>query len=120
MSTRRPMGALEDNVMEYLWLVGAPASPAEVHAAVAPELAYTTVTTVLTRLWEKGRLERERQGRAFVYAPVRSEADHRADLMRTSLSDAADRGAVLSSFVDALDSTDLDVLRSLLDDEDSR
>lgn len=120
MSTRRPMGALEDNVMEYLWLVGAPASPAEVHAAVAPELAYTTITTVLTRLWEKGRLERERLGRGFAYAPVRSEAEHRADAMRTSLGDAADRGAVLSSFVEALDSTDLDVLRRLLDDEGSR
>ena len=120
MSARRPMGSLEDNVMEYLWLVGTPASPAEVHAAVAPELAYTTVTTVLTRLFEKGRLERERQGRALMYAPVHSEADHRADVMHTSLGDAADRGAVLSSFVDALDSTDLEVLRGLLDDEDSR
>ena len=118
MSTRRPMGALEDHVMDYLWLVGAPASPAEVHAAVAPELAYTTVTTVLTRLWDKGRLERERRGRAFAYAPVRSEAEHRADAMRVNLSDAADRGAVLSSFVDALDPADLDVLRGLIGEGD--
>ena len=112
------MGALEDHVMDYLWLVGGPATPAEVHAAVAPELAYTTVTTVLTRLWDKGRLERERRGRAFVYAPVRSEAEHRADAMRVSLGDAADRGAVLSSFVDSLDPADLDVLRGLIGDGD--
>lgn len=114
MSTRRPMGALEDHVMDYLWLVGAPASPSEVHAAVAPELAYTTMTTVLTRLSGKGRLERERRGRSFVYAPVRSEAEHRADVIRVNLGDAVDRGAVLSSFVDALDPTDLDVLRGLI------
>lgn len=114
MSTRRPMGALEEDVMEYLWLVGAPSSPSDVHAAVAPELAYTTVTTVLTRLWDKGRLERERRGRFYVYAPVRSEAEHRANAMRVSLGDAADRGAVLSSFVDALDPADLDVLRGLI------
>ena len=119
MSTRRPMGALEENVMEYLWLVGVPASPAEVHSVVAPELAYTTMTTVLTRLWEKGRLDRERQGRAFVYSPVRSEAEHRAEAMRVSLGDAADRGAVLSSFVDTLDPADLDVLRGLLDSEET-
>ena len=118
MSTRRPMGALEENVMEYLWLVGAPASPAEVHAAVAPELAYTTMTTVLTRLWEKSRLERKRRGRSFVYTPVRSEAEHRAEAMRLSLGDAADRGAVLSSFVDALDPADLDVLRELIGEGD--
>ena len=56
MSSRRPMGALEDHVMEYLWAVDAPATPREVHQAVAPELAYTTVTTVLTRLAAKGRV----------------------------------------------------------------
>ncbi len=120
MSSRRPMGALEESVMEYLWLVGVPVTPGDVHAAVAPELAYTTLTTVLTRLWEKGRLIRERQGRSFVYAPVASEAEHRAESMRVSLGDAADRGAVLSSFVDALDADDLDVLRRLLDGDDPK
>ena len=114
---RRPMGALEEHVMDYLWAVGVPASPSEVHKAIAPELAYTTVTTVLTRLSDKGRLERVRCGRHFVYSPVRSEAEHRAAEMRTSLSDAADRGAVLSSFIDALDADDLDMLRNLVDEE---
>jgi len=112
------MGALEDDVMDYLWLVGAPASPSEVHAAVAPELAYTTMTTTLTRLSDKGRLERAPRGRSFVYTPVRSEAEHRADVIRVNLADAADRGAVLSSFVDALDPADLDVLRALIGEGD--
>lgn len=30
-------------------------------------LAYTTVMTVMTRLWEKGFLMRRRQGKAYVY-----------------------------------------------------
>ena len=34
------------------------AAAPEVHQAVAPDLAYTTVTTVLSRLWAKGRVER--------------------------------------------------------------
>lgn len=114
MSRRRPMGALEEHVMDYLWTVGVPASPGDVQKAVAPELAYTTVTTVLTRLAEKGRLERAPRGRSFVYSPVRSEADHRADAMRTTLGHAADRAAVLSSFVDTLDADDLDMLRHLV------
>lgn len=116
-STRRPMGALEEHVMDYLWAVDAPAAPAEVHQAVAPELAYTTVTTVLTRLWDKGRVERSRKGRAYVYAPVRTEAEHRADAMTTTLGAAANRPAVLGNFVEALDAQDLAVLRSLLDEE---
>jgi predicted transcriptional regulator len=118
MSARRPGGALEDDVMEYLWALGAPASPRAVQSAVAPELAYTTLTTVLTRLWEKGRLDRDRRGRSFLYKPVRSEAEHRAAAMRNSLGHAADRGAVLSSFVDALDADDLDVLRNLVGEGD--
>ena len=93
---RRPMGALEDHVMEYLWALDAPASAAEVHQAVAPELAYTTMTTVLTRLVDKGRLQRARAGRSFVYVPLSSEADHRASSMTDTLGAAGDRAAVLS------------------------
>ena len=37
-STRRPMGALEDHVMAYLWAVEEAAAP-EVQQAVAPDLA---------------------------------------------------------------------------------
>ena len=117
MKSRRPMGALEDQVMDYLWAVGDAASPNGVHKAVAPELAYTTVTTVLTRLWEKGRVERGRQGRSYVYSPVRSEAEHRADAMTTSLGAAGDRVAVLSNFVGALSDKDLAVLRDLLGED---
>lgn len=115
-SNRRPMGALEDNAMQYLWAVGV-ATPAEVHQAIAPELAYTTVTTVLARLLEKERIERTRRGRSFAYSPLQSEAEHRAGAMSTTLGAAADRSAVLSNFVDALDPADLVVLRELLDED---
>ena len=112
-STRRPMGALEDDVMAYLWAVEEATAP-EVHQAVGADLAYTTVTTVLSRLWEKGRVERSRPGRSYLYSPVRSEAEHRADAMNSTLGAAEDRGAVLSSFVDALSAKDVAVLRDLL------
>ena len=114
MNERRAIGALEDEIMSYLWVVDSPSTPAEVHASVAPELAYTTIMTVLTRLWQKGLLDRERTGRAFAYRPTRSEADHRAEEMQATLADAANRDAVLSSFVDALDTNDLSVLKKLL------
>jgi len=119
VTTRRPIGALEDEVMEYLWATEGPATPAEVHQAVAPDLAYTTVMTVLTRLWTKELLTREAKGRAFAYSPVRSEAQHRAELMQTALDDSADREAVLSSFVASLSRADVKRLRSLLKGESS-
>lgn len=108
------MGALEDEVIAYLWTIGAPAAATAVHAAVAPELAYTTVTTVLTRLWEKGRVDRTPAGRSYLYATVATEAEHRARAMSTTLEAAGDRSDVLSRFVEALDSEDLAVLRDLL------
>lgn len=114
MASRRPMGALEDEVMEYLWSVVEPATPAEVHEIVAPELAYTTVMTVLSRLYDKGRLDRERRGRAYAYRTVASKAEHRAEEMSASLTDAGDRAAVLSRFVDSLDNDDAKILRDLL------
>lgn len=100
--------------MDYLWMIDDPATPSEVHEAVAPELAYTTVMTVLSRLYDKGRLERDRQGRAYAYQAVRSEAEHRADEMASSLVDAGDRAAVLSQFVASLDADDAKTLRKLL------
>ena len=114
MSVKRPMGSLEQEVMVYLWTTDGPVKPAEVHQAVAPELAYTTVMTILSRLFEKGRLTRGRRGRAYTYEPVRTEAEHRAQTMQITLSDAEDRAAVLSQFVESLDAQDTKVLRGLL------
>lgn len=37
--------------------------------------AYTTIMTVMSRLHEKGVLERERRGRQYVYRPSASEAE---------------------------------------------
>jgi predicted transcriptional regulator len=42
----------------------------------ADTLAYTTVVTILTRLFEKNALSRERDGRAYRYAPVADEAGY--------------------------------------------
>lgn len=114
MSNRRPTGQLEAAVLEFLWAVGEPSTPGDVHEAVAPDLAYTTVMTVLTRLHAKGALERVRHGRAFAYWPSQAEANHRADRMRDQLDAAGDRHAVLSSFVDALTSAEAEELRRIL------
>lgn len=119
MTTRRPMGALEDEIMAYLWVTTAPATTAEVHQAIAPDLAYTTVMTVLTRLWGKELLTREPKGRGFAYTPVRTEAAHRAEQMQTTLEGSGDRDAVLSSFVASLNRKDAKRLRRLLSGDDS-
>ena len=47
------------------------------------DLAYTTVMTVLDRLEKRGRVERRKQGRSFVYVPKVS----RETLRRVALHD---------------------------------
>lgn len=116
MNERRAIGELEDQIMAYVWVTGSPATPSEVHQAVAPELAYTTVMTVLSRLWKKGMLSRQRQGRAFAYEASLPEATHRATQMHSTLHEALDSKAVLSSFVESLTSAEAAQLRKILRD----
>ena len=53
----------------------------EIVAATRP-LAYTTIMTVLDRLVRKGRLERRKAGRAFVYIPQSSRDAMRRTAIR--------------------------------------
>src|SRR5260221_2851231 len=80
---RRGAGELEAAVLSVLWQAGRALSPGEVQQALtgqagAPELSYSTVGTILSRLHAKKALGRRRDGRAFPYAPVADEAERAA------------------------------------------
>lgn len=119
VNERRPMGSLEASVMDRLWRADAPMTPAAVQAELGDDLAYTTVMTILTRLWKKDLVVRQRVGRAFEYAPAITEADFLSDKMRTELARTKDRQAVLSRFVDKLSAKDARALRDVLRDMDA-
>lgn len=91
-------------------------TPSEVRELLAPDhsLAYTTVMTVLGRLWKKDLLEREPRGRAYAYAPVQTREVHAAVRMEEILEAAGDRAVALTRFVDELSNSDRKRLRSLL------
>lgn len=118
---RRESGALESEVLSALWAAAGPVTAAQVHEALgAPDLAYKTVLTVVSRLFDKGQLQREKVGRAYVYRPVRARAEHAAGLMTAVLAGDIDRIAVLQGFVDALDADDEAALRAVLDHRGGR
>lgn len=110
------MGALEAEVMSCLWTSGEAMTPGEVVAAMDDPPAYTTVMTILTRLWAKGLVDREPRGRAFAYRPLRNEAEHAALRMRASLEAASNREEALSHFVGALSKREERALRKILGD----
>ena len=120
MSDRRPTGALEREVLAQLWTMPDGGTPAEVLAAMDTDLAYTTVMTILTRLWQKGMVSRRRRGRAYVYTTKISEAELAADRMRATLDAASDPRAALSHFVGSLSSRETRALRALLEEATPR
>ncbi|MGB7538753.1 MAG: BlaI/MecI/CopY family transcriptional regulator, partial [Anaerolineales bacterium] len=75
------------DVMSVIWEMGR-ASVQDVKDALAPgrTLAYTTVMTVMSRLAEKGVLEREKEGRAYYYRPVASQEKVAGSLLRSMVN----------------------------------
>ncbi len=114
-SSRRPMGSLESEVLSALWRAGEAQTPGQVQEAIDADLAYTTVMTILARLWTKGLAERVKQGRAYAYSPAMSEADLAASRMRDQLSKSSDRMATISRFVNSLDPAEAKQLRKILE-----
>ncbi|GAB1692631.1 BlaI/MecI/CopY family transcriptional regulator [Krasilnikovia sp. M28-CT-15] len=111
---RRAPGSLEAQVMGVLWATDGPLTAAAVREALGGELAHNTVQTILTRLYEKKAVHRERAGRGHAYWPVQDGATTAAARMREALADRGDRVAVLRQFAASLDAEDADVLRELL------
>lgn len=109
------MGALESAVLDQVWRVPQGLTPREVLDRVDEGLAYTTVMTILNRLWKKGYLDRSKDGRAYRYKALRTESEVIADRMASALQVAADRHASLAQFVQGLDAEDELMLRSLLE-----
>ncbi len=115
---RRPSGELEAEVLATLWAAGRPLVPAEVHAELGGDLAYTTITTILHRMHRKGLVTRQPAGRGNAYSPAQDEASHTAQAMHALLRDGRDHAAVLARFVTGLSPDDERVLHHLLRDAD--
>jgi predicted transcriptional regulator len=116
--SRRPAGGLEAEVLAALWAAERPLTPGDVQSELGSGLAYTTVMTTLSRLHEKGAVERRRAGRAFRYTPVMDQADIAAARMRAMLESGDDRSAVLSRFVGSLSPEDELLVAEMLREAD--
>jgi predicted transcriptional regulator len=113
---RRPAGSLEQEVLAALAAADRPMTPAEVLEDLGRDLAYTTVLTTLTRLYDKGALTRQRQGRAYAYTLAADTATLTARRMRRLLASDTDRATVLSRFVAELSPAEEQLLEQLLRD----
>lgn len=109
------LGPLERKIMEFIWEQEVDVSVRDVLGAPgARGLAYTTVMTVLDRLWRKGFLRRRRVARTYMYRAKRTREQHVASLVGQVISESQDRHSVLLGFVRSVGPEDIDELRRVI------
>ena len=114
-------GPLEIKVLESLWHRGTAACVRDIQPHF-PGVAYTTLMTTLDRLYRKGTLTREKNGRAFYYSPKASQQQLISQLAGSTFAtllpgDAASVRPIMSMFVDTVGDRDealLDELEELV------
>jgi predicted transcriptional regulator len=114
---RKILGDLETDVMEAIWARGR-ATVHDVHQrldAADRELAYTTVMTVMSRLADKGLLEKRKEGAAYLYIPALSKEEFTRRTVGTVLSELLDdfTAPAMSQFVDLVGDQDEAVIEAL-------
>jgi predicted transcriptional regulator len=70
----------ELDIMAVIWELGS-ATVRQVQERLEPDLAYTTVLTVIRNLEEKGYLRHEQEGRAHRYFPLVEQEEARASVL---------------------------------------
>jgi predicted transcriptional regulator len=104
--------------MELLWTEGQATVRAIAEKLVDGDPpAYTTVMTVMSRLAEKGMLERRLEGRAYVYRPTKSKEQFMAEKAQTVVREVLrDFGDVaVAHFLREMERIDPDRLRRLVE-----
>ncbi len=110
------LGPLERAIMDHIWAhLDADVAVRDVlDSSAGKGLAYTTVMTVLDRLWRKGYLSRRRNGRAYLYSAKRTRDEHVEALVTEVLAGAGDRASALLSFVRSVDDDEINSLRKAI------
>ncbi len=95
---------------------------ADVHRVLEADrdIAYTTVMTTVSRLFDKGLLERKKDGRRYVYTPTMTRDEFAEAMARDVMLSLPRQGrvAAMALLVDAIgdgEGTELDRLQELIE-----
>ncbi|HEY9668690.1 MAG TPA: BlaI/MecI/CopY family transcriptional regulator [Coleofasciculaceae cyanobacterium] len=112
------LGPLETEILNIVWELGC-CTVKDVHERILAdpdrELAYTSVTTVLRRLTQKGWLICEKDGRAFVWKPKVSRQEAQVIKAHEQLNQflAVGNPDVVAAFADSLDSASIEQIEAI-------
>jgi predicted transcriptional regulator len=112
------VGPLEAEILQIIWELGS-ATVKDVHDRILSdpnrELAYTSVTTVMRRLTDKGWLVCDKKGKAFYWQPLltkqQAEVIKAHDQLQRFL--AVGNPDVVAAFADSLDETASDQIEAI-------
>lgn len=109
---------LEADIMEVVWSRGWDAfvvGDVQRELERDREIAYTTVMTTMGRLFEKGLLGRERDGKRYVYRPLLNREEFTESMAREILSSLSqlDQAQAISLLVEQVSDSDSEQLRRL-------
>ena len=100
------LGELEQQVMDTLW-EDKECSARDVLTKLSKDkrLAYTTVATVLQRLYEKGLVKRTDEKSGYIYSPKLSKESYSRNIAQSFLRKFIDSfgDTAIASFVDSID-----------------
>lgn len=112
------LGPLETEILHIVWDIGT-VTVKDVHARILSdperELAYTSVTTILQRLAQKGWLLCDRQSRVYTWQSLVSKEQALALWAYEQLNQflAVGNPDVIAAFADSLDQTSVDQLDAI-------
>jgi len=105
------LGPLQGKIMEVLWRMRRGSVQAvldEINKERAEPLAYTTVLTVMSQLWERGMLSRRKNGRSYIYRPTSDKRGYKVERIRNFFVSlfGTEEKVVASHLLDALEDED--------------
>jgi predicted transcriptional regulator len=112
------LGPLETEILNIIWEVGS-VTVKDVHDHILSdpnrELAYTSVTTVLRRLTDKGWLACDKKAKAFYWRPLITKQQAQMIKAHDQLHRflAVGNPDVVAAFADSLDQTSLEKLQAI-------
>ncbi len=112
------LGPLEKEILQIVWELGS-ATVKDVHERILAdpdrELAYTSVTTVLRRLTQKGWLSCDQQERAFTWKPLVSSKEAKVIQAHEQLNRflAVGNPDIVAAFADSLDNDSLEQMEAI-------
>ncbi|RMA97753.1 BlaI/MecI/CopY family transcriptional regulator [Hydrogenothermus marinus] len=119
-----PFGELEEKVMEVVWKKEN-ATVSEVREALKNKFAYTTIMTILDRLYKKGVLKREKEGKGYRYFPVMTKEEFEKSITKEVVKNLTKENpvaaiAAFEGIIENLSQEDIEKLKKFIEQKNER